>query len=457
MRSINVKGIILRDEHVVTHEYADPFFHYNLPGPDKGRRVPQECLKRTVGEVQVRVMWARISRGALVAFLLIGLTALSPYRTSFRQRVGLVKNPASIMRNSAEGGFKPPAGSSFGTSVGLHNQVAIVGTGADGAYIFRPSGHGSWHHQATLLNPYSRSDGFGSAVAISAVPAETYAVVGAWGGGNDSNGVAYVFRETGAAWRLQATLRPADKKLYEFGARVVASGDTIAVSTEANKNNIVYIWSWSHKHWRLRAELINPGHGDDAFGAALAASADTIVIGAPNNNGGTPGSAAYVYVRRADGTWALQAKLTAPRKVSDFGISVATSGSVIVVGAFGPSPGFAFVYRRSGRHWYRVAELTQPSSAVGDAFGLSVAISGARIIASDSALFSPEGRCGGAYEFVRVSGAWKRGVTINGNCRYTGAGGAQFGWASALSGRTALFGAPGANNSAGGAYIVKLP
>jgi 8-oxo-dGTP diphosphatase len=62
MRSVSVKGIIVRDDKVLMLEYADPFLHYNLPG---GRLKEDESLEeglvRTVAEeVQVTVSIDRL-------------------------------------------------------------------------------------------------------------------------------------------------------------------------------------------------------------------------------------------------------------------------------------------------------------------------------------------------------------------------------------------------------------
>jgi FG-GAP repeat protein len=61
-----------------------------------------------------------------------------------------------------------------------------------------------------------------------------------------------------------------------------------------------------------------------------------------------------------------------------FGVSVALSGSTAVVGALGvkSNTGAAYVFIRSGSTWSQQAELTASGGAPGDDFGLSVAISG---------------------------------------------------------------------------------
>ena len=86
-----------------------------------------------------------------------------------------------------------------------------------------------------------------------------------------------------------------------------------------------------------RAKL-TAAHGvaDPEFGYSVAISASAVVVGAPSDANLTDPGAAYVFVRSGTG-WSRQAKLAAsdPSAGDDFGFSVATSGSTVVVGAYG--------------------------------------------------------------------------------------------------------------------------
>ena len=85
----------------------------------------------------------------------------------------------------------------------------------------------------------------------------------------------------------------------------------------------------------------------DYFGVSVAIDGETIVVGAYAKNFGT--GAAYVYRTSDDGaTHDHVAKLTSPGAMGDaFGISVATDGAAVVVGAgqwLNGGSGSAYVY-----------------------------------------------------------------------------------------------------------------
>jgi hypothetical protein len=81
--------------------------------------------------------------------------------------------------------------------------------------------------------------------------------------------------------------------------------------------------------------------------------------------------------------WGLRSKLLAADGAAgdNFGWSVAASGDTAVIGAFndddnGSGSGSAYVFVRSGVSWTQQQKLLPKDGAVGDAFGLSVAMSG---------------------------------------------------------------------------------
>ncbi len=121
------------------------------------------------------------------------------------------------------------------------------------------------------------------------------------------------------------------------------------------------------------------------FGSSVATSGGVAVIGARSDdeNGFASGSA-YVYEQQANGTWQQVAKLTADDGANsdEFGISVATSGGVAVIGAEwdddnGSASGSAYVYEQQpDGTWQQTAKLTADDGAQHDYFGYSVATSG---------------------------------------------------------------------------------
>src|SRR5262249_57679121 len=96
-----------------------------------------------------------------------------------------------------------------------------------------------------------------------------------------------------------------------------------------------------------------------------------------------------------------------------FGFSVALSGDTMMVGAGGDDiganadQGSAYVFVRSGGVWTQRQKLTAADGAAGDAFGISVAISGDTVVvgAHGDAIGSNVGQ-GSSYRFVPSGGGW---------------------------------------------------
>ncbi|MCH8008342.1 MAG: FG-GAP repeat protein [Chloroflexi bacterium] len=127
----------------------------------------------------------------------------------------------------------------------------------------------------------------------------------------------------------------------------------------------------------------------DRFGNSVAISDDTVVVGEQfGDAGGLPVGAAYVFYRNEGGAdnWGEVKKLTTSdaQNHDRFGSSVAVSGDTTVVGAdgehtSGPSTGAAYVFRRNQGgpdNWGEVDKLTASDADEFDKFGISVAVSG---------------------------------------------------------------------------------
>jgi hypothetical protein len=195
---------------------------------------------------------------------------------------------------------------------------------------------------------------------------------------------------------------------------------------------------------------------NDLFGTSVAADGDTLVIGAfresssavgvdgNQSNNSSPGSGAVYVFRRVGAAWAQEAYLKASNTggptggegVGDsFGMSVAISGDLIVVGApFEDSnataingngsnnsaldAGAAYVFRRTGTAWTQEAYLKASNANAGDYFGTTVAISGDTIAVgadgeqSDATGVNPSQAsnaltyAGAVYVFKRGASSW---------------------------------------------------
>lgn len=197
------------------------------------------------------------------------------------------------------------------------------------------------------------------------------------------------------------------------------------------------------------------------FFGGVAMDGSTMVVGAPAAT--AIGGAAYVY-RLIEGSWVYTTKLV-PSDASNglFGNSVAVYGTTIVVGArFANNRGAAYVFVQSGGVWSQQAKLVGSDTVSGDDFGYSVAAGFNTIVVGapgvDDACNPPTELCdsGAAYVFFRSGTSWSQQARF---VPADGGVGGYFGRAVALSGNTALVGAPNNTNAsgsrAGTAYVYQ--
>jgi hypothetical protein len=302
-------------------------------------------------------------------------------------------------------------GDSFGWSVAISDDTAVIGAHLDddngsnsgSAYVFRrdQGGPDNWGQIAKI----TAADGaayayFGWSVTISA----DTAVVGADGdddNGEDS-GSAYVFqREHGGtdAWGQVSKITPVDGAEEDyFGTSVSISGNTAVVGAygddySGTDSGSAYVFQRDQggpNAWgQLTKIAATDGAAGDEYGYSVSINGDITVVGAPkDDDNNTNSGSAYILQRDQSGpnAWAQTAKITAAdgEYGDSFGGSVAISGDIVVVGAYGDDDngsytGSAYVFRRDQGGpdaWGQVAKITAAGGAVVDYFGWSVSISG---------------------------------------------------------------------------------
>ncbi len=266
----------------------------------------------------------------------------------------------------------------------------------------------------------------GESVAISG----NYAVVGLpsesrdFAGISISNaGAALVFKLESGTWRpikkLTASGTNARRSDDAFGTSVAISGDYIAVGAPNNsfdsrgeaevfQAGAVFVFKKDQggsDNWgqlaRLTPSGLNNRNTSDGFGSSVALSGDYLIVGSPNNaydatGGGfsSRAGAAFVFKKDQGGTdsWGQLKKIVASDRQSNdrFGVSVAVSGQIAIVGAPGHSldengenslTGAGAVYlfsqNRGGTDaWGQLAKTVATGRAASNAFGSSVAIDG---------------------------------------------------------------------------------
>ncbi|MDI3287929.1 hypothetical protein QHF83_31745, partial [Polyangium sp. 15x6] len=240
-------------------------------------------------------------------------------------------------------------------------------------------------------------------------------------------------------------------------ALIGADGDSYAGGTDAGS---AYVFIRNGLTWTQQAKLVVPGAAQNDFvGSSVALDGDTALVGARGDDtaAGADAGAAYVFVRNGT-SWSLQAQLVASDAAmgDGFGVSVALDGDTALVGAdlddtaTGVDSGSAYVFVRSGTTWTQQAQILPSSGVAGGVFGRSVAVE------ADTALVgSPHGTAAGrVYVYVRTGATWTQQASIGPS---DGAADDRFGSAVALSGDSALIGCPYDNTGfgldVGSAYV----
>ena len=302
------------------------------------------------------------------------------------------------------------------------------------AYVFRRLGS-SWIQEA-YLKPSNTDpgDGFGHAVAVSGdtivvgAVNEDSAATGIDGNqasnASGESGAAYVFRRIGSAWSQEAYLKASNTGAGDaFGHSVAVDGDTIVIgawredssatgingnqaNNDAGNSGAAYVFvrdvTWTQQAYVKASNtggFVFPVSSGDAFGYSVALSGDILLVGAPfegssatgvngnqNDNSRINAGAAYAFVRTGS-SWSQEAYLKSSNTgmSNNFGRSVSVAGQTAVVGepfenSSSPASGAAHVFTRDGTGWSAQASLKASNPNTNDFFGISVSVSGERLV-----------------------------------------------------------------------------
>ena len=223
---------------------------------------------------------------------------------------------------------------------------------------------------------------------------------------------------------------------------------------------LIAISAWATTPVEVAKLVAEDSAGNDFFGFSIALSDDTAVIGAlRDDDNGVDSGSVYVFTRFGT-NWSQQTKFTAADSGAgdEFGGHVALDGDIAVIGARrdddkGVDSGSAYVFTRSGTAWSQQAKLTASDGAAGDEFGYSVAISGDTAVIGAPRDDDKSDDSGSAYVFTRSGSTWSQQAKLDAT---DGAAGDVFGISVAISGDTVVIGADLADekgSNSGAAYV----
>ncbi|WP_285669670.1 VPLPA-CTERM sorting domain-containing protein [Paralimibaculum aggregatum] len=269
-------------------------------------------------------------------------------------------------------------GDNFGASVALSGSTALIGARYDddngassgSAYLFDT---GTLAETKLTASDGAMFDEFGYAVALSG----STALIGARHDGDNGfySGSAYLF-DTGTL--AETKLTPSDGAMFdEFGSTVAIDGSTALVGAARDGDNGASSGSaYLFDTGTLAETKLTPGDGEASaqFGFSVALEGTTALVGAQFDDGN---GSAYLL---DTGTLA-ETKLTAGEAPENdrFGYAVALDGTTALVGAWGDDAngddsGAAFLFNTTDG--MLIAKLLAPDGVESDNFGLSVAVSG---------------------------------------------------------------------------------
>ena len=206
----------------------------------------------------------------------------------------------------------------------------------------------------------------------------------------------------------------------------------------------------------------------DEFGCSTAMDGDHLIAGAylDDDVTGTASGSAYVFARNQGGadSWGLVRKLTAPdADVSDwFGLAVAISGDIAVVGAPGAGDPVAYdcgqVYvfekdRGGPDNWGLAATLHASDATANDELGHAVAVNGDTLVVGADRDDDGGLAIGSVYIFERDQGGADNWGEVTKLQAADGVAHDHFGGSVAVDGDTLAVGAYGDNSNVGSVYI----
>lgn len=240
-------------------------------------------------------------------------------------------------------------------------------------------------------------------------------------------GHVFVFRRSGPAWSLEATLQaPGAPPGGYFGAAVALSGDRLIVSEylAAGEEGRVHAFERIAGTWRHAAALASPlSPRVGRFGSAIAMEGDLLAV---EECGRGDTGRVHVY-RRVGVTWSLEATVQPSSPPLTRCVAVDLSRLVISAGrlAYGApvqdngdgSYGAAYILEQVGGVWQDTAYLRAPSAEPGF-FGAAVDLLGDLLLVGANDFYlagagSPTQSLGRAHLYRRSGGSWALTDTLS--------------------------------------------
>jgi len=228
------------------------------------------------------------------------------------------------------------------------------------------------------------------------------------------SGSVYAYRLGISGWGDVQKITAFDADTNDhFGYSVSISGDKMVVGAYGDDDNglasgSVYTYTWNGSSWGgVQKITAFDGTSGDRFGYSVSMSGDKMIVGSYFDNGEQGSVYSYVW---SGSSWGDVQKITAFDAAAGdyFGVSVSISGDKMVVGAYGDDDngsfsGSVYTYTWNVSSWGGVQKITAFDGVAGDQFGYSVSMSGDRMVVG---AFGRGNDVGLAYTYVWGGSSW---------------------------------------------------
>ena len=375
---------------------------------------------------------------------------------------------------------------SFGGAVAVSadGNTAIFGgendnQGVGAVWVFTRTG-GVWSKQTKITVSDSVGyTGFGASVAISS-DGNTAFIGGPWD--NGVTGASWVFVRSAGVWTEQAkllaqpeaastcsvchgssiTAAPFNPQLQGSAVSLSADGNTAIVGSmlDHHSRGSAWIYTRSGSTWTQTPGTLlasdSPNGGLQGSAVALSGDGTTATVAGEG--------AVWAYIL-SGGNWTQQGDSLVPSDAvdwSDFGGSLALSadGNTLLAGGYADAEfsGAAWVFTRTGGVWTQQGSKLTASDATGIGQDFPYTYQGCSVSLSadgNTAIVGGYGdgvttNIGAIWEYTRFNGVWtQRGNKLIGTGAIDSGGGAEQGFAVALSGDGATLISSGPNDNSG--------
>lgn len=392
-------------------------------------------------------------------------------------RAGAAPIPYSLEHVFRSQSTARQAGNGLGQSAAMDGNLLAIGSpyddigGSDSGIVnLYNATTGAQLHRLANPNP-SRESYFGWAIAVSG----NRVVVGAPEDDTGSNdaGIAYVYDLTSAtpAVPILTIENPHPGQNDTFGWSVAIDGDLVVIGVpEGDSGQLdagcAYVFDVdSATPATPILKFDNPSPGGENFGVSVAVSGSRIVVGAAPDDAGGDACRAYVY-ETSSGTPTVPSVILAdgtPTTNDHFGVLVDIAGSIVVVAApqedtGAQNAGSCYAFDVAGASpTVPIVTIHNPAPALNDNFGSAISLDGSKLVVGSYLDDQGGTDCGRVHVFNLSSGTPTTPTLVIDNP--TPANNDFFGRSVAISGSRLVAGAPGDNtgaSDAGSAYVHDL-